>query len=244
MEEAIVRRLVEINATFYRQLAEPFAASRNAPQPGYERLLPHIPERPLAVLDVGCGNGRFGRYLARHRAITYTGVDFTPTLFTPIDGVISRFETRDLSNPESLAGLGQFDLVACLSTLQHIPGHRNRERLVREMAAHMSPGGLLLLVNWQFLDNARQRRKIVPWSEVGLESSQVEPGDHLLSWDRDGRGVRYASHIDEENTEKLVKAANLRIVTQFRADGREGNLNLYSLMAVDTPLANVTIKLE
>lgn len=243
MEEAIVRRLVDINATFYRQLAAPFAASRNAPQPGYERLLPHIPERLLAVLDIGCGNGRFGRYLVQHRPITYTGVDFSPAMFTPIDGVASRFETRDLSRPGSLTGLGQYDLVACLSTLQHIPGHLNRERLVREMADCLSPGGLLLLANWQFLDSLRQRRKIVSWSEVGLVPSQLEPGDHLLSWDRGGRGVRYAAHIDEESTQKLANAAKLRIVTLFRTDGREGHLNLYTVMAVDTPPANATISL-
>lgn len=243
MEEAIVRQLVDINATFYRQLAAPFAASRDAPQPGYERLLPDIPERPLTVLDIGCGNGRFGRFLAQQRPITYTGVDFSPAMFTPIDGVACRFETRDLSRPDSFTGLGQYDLVACLSTLQHIPGHRNRERLVREMAACLSPGGLVILVNWQFLHSPRQRRKLVPWYEVGVEPSQVEPGDHLLSWNRGGRGVRYAAHIDEESTKMLANTAKLRIVTQYWADGREGDLNLYTVMAVDTPSANATISL-
>ena len=63
MDEATARRLVALNEAFYTRFAAPFAASRAAPQPGYEPLLAYWPERGGRALDVGCGEGRFGRFL-------------------------------------------------------------------------------------------------------------------------------------------------------------------------------------
>ena len=231
MDEATARRLVALNEAFYTRFAAPFAASRAAPQPGYEPLLAYWPERGGRALDVGCGEGRFGRFLrAQGREVEYTGVDFAGDLLALADAP-GRLVQRDLTQPGSLADLGRFDLVVCLSTLQHIPGSDNRARLVAEMGACLSPGGHLVLANWQFTGSARQRRKIRPWAEVGLQASAVEPGDFLLSWQRGGSGLRYVALIDEEATRRLATAAGLRIVAQYRRDGREGDLNLYTVLA-------------
>jgi len=82
MDEAVARRLVALNEAFYERFAAPFAASRATPPPGFERLLTYLPAAPSRVLDVGCGDGRFGRFLrGRDPAIDpttgYTGVDFS-----------------------------------------------------------------------------------------------------------------------------------------------------------------------
>lgn len=233
MDAETVRRLVDLNAQFYDRLADPFSASRAAPQPGYERLLPHVPQEAFVdVLDVGCGNGRFGRYLlASGRSMNYTGVDFSERLMSTGGDVPGRRIQRDLSLPGALAGLDTYDLIACLSTLQHIPGRANRERLMRDMRDHLRPSGRLILANWQFLDNTRQRRKLRPWAGIGLDESRVEHGDYLLSWQRGGTGLRYVALIDEDATRSLADVAYFRIIDQFRSDGREGDLNLYTIFA-------------
>ena len=235
MNEATVRRLAALNEAFYSRFAAPFAASRAGPQPGYERLLAYVPAGRPRVFDAGCGDGRFGRFLhASGHEVDYVGVDFSAALLAArdVDGdVAGRFEQRDLSQPGSLDGLGRFDLIVCLSTLQHIPGRRNRARLLAEMAAGLNAGGRVALANWQFLGSARQRRKIRPWAEAGLDERDVEPGDYLLSWQRGGEGRRYVALVDDEETRRLAEGAGLRIVELFRSDGREGDLNLYALLA-------------
>jgi len=235
MDEATVRRLVTLNEVFYSEFAAPFAASRARPQPGYEHLLAYVPAGRPRVLDVGCGDGRFGRFLrASGRAVDYVGIDFSADLLAARDvasDVAGRFERRDLSQPGSLDGLGHFDLIVCLSTLQHIPGRRNRARLLAQMAACLDAGGYIALANWQFLGSARQRRKIRPWAEVGVDERDVEPGDYLLSWQRGGEGRRYVALVDGEETRRLAAEAGLRVVELFRSDGREGDLNLYALLA-------------
>ena len=232
MDDSLVRKLVELNTEFYAGFADPFAASRSTPQPGFARLLEYLPNTPLSVLDVGCGNGRFGRFLHNAGLLrSYVGVDATPALMAKIVEFEGELFVRDISLPDSLRELGKFDLVVCLATLQHIPGQSTRLRLVRELATHLEPAGFLAFSNWQFLSDPRQRRKIRPWASVGIDQAQLETNDFLLSWDRGGSGVRYVAHLDGETTEEMAKLAELHVVNQFTSDGREGDLNLYTVMA-------------
>lgn len=232
MDDPIARQLVEINTIFYENFAEPFSESRSAPQPGYRKLLEFLPKQPIALLDVGCGNGRFGQFLSAEGLIeTYTGVDFSRSLLFEASGTFTDLIVRDLSLPGCLDGLGVFDVIVSLATLQHIPGEVNRARLLGEMSAHLKADGQIVITNWQFMESPRQRRKIRPWSEAGIEPTHLDPDDYLISWTRGGHGLRYVAYIDEHHTRRLAHVAGLRVVNQFRSDGREGDLNLYTILA-------------
>lgn len=233
MDEETVRKIVELNRQFYEEFASSFAESRLSPQPGYERLLDLFSRTARSkVLDVGCGHGRIGRFLsARNIEIDYCGVDFSENLLSLGTDFPGTFVIRDLSRPGSLDGLGNFDIIFCLSTLQHIPGHQNRIRLVTNMKDHLQDGGKIVIGNWQFLDSPRQKKKIRPWESIGVRSEEVEMTDYLLSWDRDGHGLRYVAYLNDHTIAELAAQSGLFVVDQYRSDGREGNLNLYSILA-------------
>ncbi len=232
MDSEVVARLRALNRTFYEKLAAPFAQTRSHPQPGFFLLLDHLPVPCLRLLDVGCGEGRFGRFLQEHSAVEeYVGVDLSPQLLARArEAVDGTFLVRDLSRPRSLEHVGDFPAVACLAVLQHIPGRENRLGLLQEIVSHLSPEGRLFISTWQFLDSERQRRKIAPWGAVELSPDQVEDNDYLLTWRRDGFGLRYVCYIDSTEMRALAQEAGLNVVEQFRSDGREGNLNLYTIL--------------
>ncbi len=231
MRDEIVNRLLAVNQAFYSRFAAPFAHSRCSPQPGFGNLLDHPPLNYERVLDVGCGNGRFGQFLRmRLPAFDYIGIDFTADLLAlAAEHVEGTFYERDISRADFLDNLGDFDLIVCLATMQHVPGRSNRLRLLREFRRHLTLDGRVFLANWQFMSSARQRRKIRKWGEIGLSEADVEKGDFLLSWQREGSGLRYVCSIDVDETAVLVEQAGLAIESQFLSDGREGNLNLYTI---------------
>jgi len=233
MKNEIEKKLLSVNQGFYAQFAAPFADSRSNPQPGFYILLEHLPITCEDVLDVGCGNGRFGQFLeAEHTSFDYTGIDFTSALLSLARRhVQGSFYQRDISQPDFMEGIGKFDLIVCLATMQHVPGRLNRVSMLREMKLHLAENGRIFLANWQFLESNRQRRKIRDWTTVDIDETDVEPGDYLLTWQREGSGLRYVCAIDAEETLNLAKAAGLRDIVQFRSDGREGDLNLYSVLA-------------
>lgn len=234
MEEAVVKQLLSLNQDFYNRFAGPFAQTRAAPQPGFFHLLEYTTFPYRRFLDTGCGEGRLGRFLRVHGEIqSYVGVDFSPALIEKAAGnVKGEFHSRDLSRAGSLDDLGKFDGAACLATLQHIPGRQNRRQLILEIVGHLQPGSRLFMSNWQFLDSPRQRRKIVKWEQVGLLDSQLENNDFLLSWQRNGLGLRYVAYIDQREVRWLADETACNVVDMFRSDGREGNLNLYAILEV------------
>ena len=232
MSETVAAQLLTLNRAFYERMAAEFAQSRRQPWPGFQELIPWLPTEKCDLLDVGCGSGRLGGFFWREaRLRSYTGVDFSePLLRIARVENAGTFAQRDLSQPDCLHGLGDYDAIACLATMQHIPGRANRLRLLREMADHLRPGGRLFLAHWQFARNPRQQRKVNDWESIGLSAVDVEPRDYLLSWRRGGFAWRYVCLIDPAEMAALAQEAGLTILHQFHSDGREGDLNLYAVL--------------
>ena len=99
-------------------------------------------------LDVGCGEGRLGRFLmARQRLGWYTGVDMSAALLAIARTItMGDFYERDMSHSGFLQDLGQFQAIACLAAMQHIPGHVNRIQFLQELRAHLHDNGRIFSV--------------------------------------------------------------------------------------------------
>lgn len=238
MQDDVVQRLLALNQEFYDAQADAFSGSRVTPQPGFARLLPHLPQPCPRFLDVGCGNGRFGQFLQSQKRIgEFVGVDFSEELLVDAaQNAVGTFYQRNLLQPGCLDGLGSFPAISCLAVMHHLPGKGNRLRLLLEIKEHLQENGRLLISNWQFMDSPRQRRKVQKWRDIGLTPADVEPNDYLLAWQRGGFALRYACHIDVEETAELAAAARFSIVEQFRSDGKEGNLSLYTILTPTPPM--------
>ena len=244
MNEATCQRLLEVNREFYATIASVFNQTRMVRTPGLQRLLELLPAiesgRALRVLDVGCGNGRFAWMLdGCGRQFDYTGVDGSAKLLKLADENTrsmangqARFYLADLATQGWSRGLlerdAPFDFVLCTATLQHLPSYQRRLAAVREMAALARE--TIVLSGWQFLSSERLVDKILPWESVGLAEADVDPGDALLPWKQETYAIRYVHQIDEAEMRQLAADAGLTIAETFRADGREGDLNLYGVL--------------
>lgn len=242
MDERTRARLLALNRAFYTQAAAPFDATRQGWTPGLLAIVPHmqegIKERPLHVLDVGCGNARLARLLdAQGLVCDYTGVDASPALLDlaraqtrDLVHVTARFHQADLADPHWWQGLepAGYHVVVCLATLQHLPGRDLRARVVADLARLARHR--VILSCWQFLSSPRFAARCLDWTRVHLTPEDVEPGDALLPWKQGVEAVRYVHQVDERELTALAQEAGLRVVHCFRADGREGNLNLYAIL--------------
>lgn len=231
------RRLSDINRAFYRKVAAEFDRSRAQPWAGWQPLLPHLAALPpqARVLDVGCGNGRFGRFLTHNgpAAIRYTGVDNCPEMLQIARARLPDATLLSLDLVSEAPPAGPFELVVCFGILHHIPGARQRQQLIRALAATVAAGGLLAFVTWRFADFARFRQRIVPWPADLAD--KVEPGDHLLDWRRGARALRYCHHFDAAEHETLLRTSGLDALANWCADGPEDAANRFSLL--QRPLA-------
>lgn len=155
-----------VAATYWERRAREFAArDRGLPavcsygMPGFynryiqicqrRALLPLLPASSAgAALDVGCGVGRWSLELAT-RGLEVTGVDLSPYMIE-----LARARAREAGVQASFAvgdvvsmSLGRkFDLIVCVTVLQHILDPALARMAIQRLAAHLSVDGQLILL--------------------------------------------------------------------------------------------------
>jgi len=248
MRQVVQQQLLDLNRQFYATVADEFDRTRQGLPEGMTTLAQILRAQlpaPARILDVGCGNGRFARALAQ-QGITgaYLGVDADKRLLdlaaAQAADLMYLYDTRaqvDLAQADWFTrhDAVRYDAVVCLAVLHHFPGYDLRRRLVAEMAGLLAPAGLLALSTWQFLSVSRFIDRGAAWESIGLNEADVEPGDALLTWNQGAPAVRYVHNLALEEVERLAADCGLAVADTFRADGKEGNLNLFVIAQLGAP---------
>lgn len=108
-------------------------------------LMGQIPEQCPQVLEIGCGRGGFTRLLAQ-RAERVLAIDLSSQMIR-----LARERSRLYPNIEFVTGDvmayqfpdGQFDCVATLATLHHLP----TETILRKIRRALKPGGVFVCLD-------------------------------------------------------------------------------------------------
>lgn len=247
MKIETIHKLNHLNQVFYQQVAEAFSASRQAPWSGWKQvasLISHqLPTSPI-LLDVGCGNGRWAEFIASYLTGNpqYIGVDSNSKLldiaaqhsypellkvsWLQIDVITSILD----STFESRLQAPPCDLVTLYGVLHHVPSFELRRRVLATLINRIKSGGWVVFTVWKFLDNPRLKQKIVPFSQVEIDSQDLEPHDYLLDWQRGGVAYRYCHYVSEQELLDLLHELPVKVVTTFTDDAKEGNGNLYIVL--------------
>lgn len=251
MDTTLIRRLNELNRQFYQQVAPSFSSSRSYYWQGWNKLVPYLQElgkelkTQLRVLDVGCGNGRFAAFIADQLTeldFFYFGLDNSKKLLeiAKSHDLMNYIEAKfiELDLVESLLE-GNFRLklktfkpnfITALGVIHHIPSHQLRQQFLLQLAEVLNPNGFLVFTTWNFLESKRFNKKIKDPAIFDLDPQELEEHDVILDWQRGETAYRYCHYTNHQELEKLVKATNLTQVSQFKADGKSGKLNTYTVL--------------
>jgi len=167
--------------------------------------------RPKTVLDVGCGEGRFCRMLAKH-GVAVTGID-------PTRAFVEEARRRDAASTYIVGGAenlpfedGAFDLVVSCLSLVDIP---DAPAAIAEMARVMAPGGRLLIANSNGFNTAGDGDDNLGWARYADGTKAyfridryLEERSQWIEW----RGIRVRNHHRPLSAYmKLLLAQGLRL---------------------------------
>jgi SAM-dependent methyltransferase len=204
------------------------------------------------VLDVGCGDGRFGQFLAERsaageltRELDYRGADVSEALLTRARlRALPRcyhFEQVDFVEGSIAEWLGdqRFALIGLFGVLHHIPGHTQRAELLRALAERLDVDGdgRLAFTVWKLDEDRRFTTHRIPFEAYNrgavepIALDQLEPGDTLLRWGNGAAPPRYCHFPSTQELEALIRATGLGVCDRFRADGHLGRMNDYIVLS-------------
>lgn len=233
MDVPTQKKLQKINQDFYSQQAEAFSLSRQKAWAGWYPLLNLLPkDSPFSVLDLGCGNGRFGQFLHdQGYTFQYTGVDTSSKLLTQAQTMLSPKIETHLIQADAIQWLvtqskpvPSFDLVVAFGLLHHLPGSTNRLNFLSQ-ALKVTESWLAVSL-WQFALFSRFRRLIIPWDDFNpklpnpIQLTQLEPNDFLLSFA--GQKIpRYCHSFSNAEIEQIDQFMPYPNTLSYQADGNE-----------------------
>ena len=111
----------------------------------HEFLLRHVPEEARTALEVGCGTGAFSRLLAG-RVRQVTALDLSPQMIEVAARQaehLANIDFRVADFMDSDFPAGEFDCIASIATLHHLPAGEALSKMKRAL----KPGGRLLVLD-------------------------------------------------------------------------------------------------
>lgn len=217
--------------------------------------------RALVVLDLGCGNMRFERFLASHgipflatavdrcRELAekegvsgdeYAGGDPSRIVFREADVIGAVIDADAGMLSRACAPHGSYDLAVAFGFMHHIPGRSRRVRFLEEVVRSLKPGGVAIVSFWQFLNSPRIAAKAVETTARACSVANLAPGaleenDYLLGWQHADDVFRYCHHFDEREIDRLIASVSGEAseTARFSADGKSHDLNRYVILRKD-----------
>lgn len=239
-----MEKLLVINRQFYDQYAPSFSSTRHQAQPGAQAIAQWV-HHDDSVMDIGCGNGTFAKALIFNGYTgRYDGFDMSKKLLIEAEkrleinnqGVFN-FHLLDLAALDLHTSIPQktYDWAVIFAVLHHLPSDSLRMEIAKNLAMRLKPSSRLAVSVWQWQNSPRLRKRIIPWSVMGIDSDDLEPGDVLMDW-RAGEtiGYRYVHTFSDESLSALAISAGFDVIESFYSDGKTNDLALYQVWQLKT----------
>lgn len=260
MDMGTAEKLVRATNDFYAAQCESFSQTRQAPWKGWSGLLPYVAKmaepldasgHPLNVLDLGCGNLRFERFLAdalpKTKIAAYAFDSCKPLADLGSDAFKGHFKQlniidalKDGALPGTLDACPKCDLGVAFGFMHHVPLPEWRTELLLALLRATATGGLICASFWQPGNSQKLLAKLEDVTPRGCDALGIElsgnAGDYLLDWQKDESAFRYVHDFSDEEIEALTEEAckaGATLVKAYSADGRTGDLNRYVILQRD-----------
>ncbi|OYY94863.1 MAG: hypothetical protein B7Y41_04715 [Hydrogenophilales bacterium 28-61-23] len=104
-------------------------------------MLEYIPGSVTRILEIGCGNGKFGAAIRSSRNVYYVGVDLMPKAVEAAKKVLDVSLQADIEVDDLPFQHNSFDCLIMNDVLEHL---RDPWGTLKKMMAYLAPGGYVV----------------------------------------------------------------------------------------------------
>lgn len=198
--------------------ADSFHKTRLSPWNGWNELLPLLPTTTeSSYVDIGCGNGRWFRFLTERNVHIESAIGFDldtymlgQARFSFIKDSRFRFYQSDCIDTldSCLAHVGAPQVITSFGLWHHIPSYELRTRLLQKLLRTVAPLGKVIISCWQFASDEAYHQKLIDprlvIQQTGIGASEFEMGDYFLGWRSDASVLRYCHSFSDEEIKRMA----------------------------------------
>jgi SAM-dependent methyltransferase len=222
-------------------------------------------EEKLKILDIGCGNGRLAEFFEQETdyKTDYLGLDFDQTLLLKAKEKFKKhtktkikanflkydiFDTNNLLNKDNLEKVNfqtnDFNLIALFGVIHHLPPQLSLDFFTNLKTFLTNSNAILIFSVWDFMNFESVKKKVIKdkteleqiYQKYKIDSSNLDQNDYFLAWNKGSKAVRYCHYYEHNKVLEILNQLNLKLITTYQADGKEGKVNRYYLLT-QTPLS-------
>lgn len=221
---------------FYQKNAKSFSDTRTSAWSGWKKLLPYIKmlDTPISVFDMGCGNMRFEKFLCEQNLDikSATCIDNCPALIPLKLQEFTSYTESDIYQLIQIKPKARHDFSVAFGVLHHIPTIDERVKLLECLIDSTGDGGIIAVSCWNFLNSEKLKNKAIETTRIAesvLDVNLIDENDYFLNWQDDHTTFRYCHNFTEKECRQLIYRVGdyAELIDLYRADGKDGNLNLY-----------------
>lgn len=252
MDERAQNICIKATNDFYEQVGESFSATRENPWDGWTKLfeLPQfkmLKEKEFEIADFACGNMRFEQFLEDIGCFVVMGncIDNCsklipdnppfPIMFFDYDLQLEPDDPKGWQTLPPIYEIMECDLSVCFGYYHHIPTFERRVDILEKQLESLKSGGIVAISFWNFLNDKKIATKAKEITQIATSELNIHfdnDNDYFLGW-QDEKGVyRYCHNFEEDEIKKLCDEVSdqAKVISQFYADGKTGNLNNYVVL--------------
>lgn len=210
MRQETAKKLLDKVKKDYNTISSEFDQTRGFDWGEFELFANYIKDGDK-VADLGCGNGRFYKFLKEERNTNYVGIDNSEKLLekAQVKNPDAKFITGDLTQiPLKDASM---DVCAAIASLHHIPSTKLRTKAIKEIHRVLKKDGIFIVTVWNLFQ--KKYKKYIWKSRIKalLSLGRYDFRDTMIPWGK-SEVKRYYYAFKENELRKLLEKNNFSVI--------------------------------
>ena len=212
MKEKKAKKVLEHVKATYGNIAESFSSTRHYIGREFTTFLPYL-QKAKHILDLGCGNGRFVRFLKEKKLkANYTGIDNAQSF---IDICKKEFPHHQFQQGDQLQiplKDKTIDLILNIRAFHHLPSKKYRLKALEEMHRVLENGGILIISVWNLWQWKYWKQLITAIIRSIISFGSYSYNDTFIPWQKDHK--RYYHAFTKNELKKTVQQGGFSILKE------------------------------